>query len=124
MRTSIYNYLLIYIQGLHEISPLAKRILPNIETLSRHLKALSLAGNRFTRLPDSLVKLSALEVLDFSGNKELQILSPLTAMVSAMPAVRIIDFRGVHKEKQTSYWYVRNDVHLFLSHTIVSLKFF
>lgn len=58
--------------GVEQISSFAKRILPSLEGLTR-LKALSLGGNRFTRLPECLAKLTTLEVIDLSGNKELQV---------------------------------------------------
>lgn len=41
-----------------------------------------------------------------AGNKELQVLGPLTSMLAAMPNVRVMDFRGVHKEGGTAYWWV------------------
>ena len=50
-----------------QVSIHAKRILPSLEPLGKNLKALSLGNNRFTRLPDCLLKLTALEVLDFNG---------------------------------------------------------
>lgn len=50
-----------------QISQFAKRILPNLEPLAPRLKALSLANNRCTRLPDCLIKLTSLEVLDLNG---------------------------------------------------------
>lgn len=72
--------------------------------MSAKLRILSLADNRFTRLPDCLVKLTALEILDFNKNKELQILGPLTNLLATMANIRIMDFRGVHKERGTAYW--------------------
>eukprot|EP00195_Chlamydomonas_chlamydogama_P015429 CAMPEP_0202896172 /NCGR_PEP_ID=MMETSP1392-20130828/5216_1 /ASSEMBLY_ACC=CAM_ASM_000868 /TAXON_ID=225041 /ORGANISM="Chlamydomonas chlamydogama, Strain SAG 11-48b" /LENGTH=374 /DNA_ID=CAMNT_0049581421 /DNA_START=388 /DNA_END=1512 /DNA_ORIENTATION=- len=90
--------------GDETLSQHAKRILPNLEPLAKNLKALSLARNRFTRLPDFLPKMANMEVLDFSGNKELQVLAPLTPMISAMPRICVMDFREVHKEKGASYW--------------------
>lgn len=38
-----------------------------------------------------------------AGNKELTIPSPLTPLLTALPRVSILDFRGVHKEKG-AYW--------------------
>ncbi|KAG1662435.1 hypothetical protein FOA52_004016 [Chlamydomonas sp. UWO 241] len=80
-----------------------KRTLPDLSALE-HLKALSLGGNRFTRLPECLVKMTALETIDFNGNKELQVLAPLTSLLAALPHIQVLDFRGVHKEKGTAYW--------------------
>ena len=54
-----------------QISPYAKRILPNLDSFSSKLTALSLSGNRFTRLPEYMTKLTSLEVLDFSGTFHL-----------------------------------------------------
>eukprot|EP00798_Chlamydomonas_sp_ICE-L_P005104 gene5104-34904_t len=90
--------------GEQVISPHAKRFLPNLEPLGKRLRALSLSHNHFTRLPDCLIKLTAIETLDFSGNKDLQLETPLTAILSSMPHVAVLDFRAVHKEKGFSYW--------------------
>lgn len=82
----------------------AKRLLPNLEPMSSKLRVLSLADNKFTRLPDCLVKLTALEILDFNNNEDMQVLGPLTNVLGAMACIRIMDFRGVHKERGTAYW--------------------
>eukprot|EP00798_Chlamydomonas_sp_ICE-L_P006644 gene6644-3301_t len=86
------------------ISSQARRILPNLAPLGIRLSALSLSDNKFTRLPDCLVKLTAMQILDLSGNKELQLLSPLTPLLAAMPQVSVLDFRAIHKEKGSNYW--------------------
>ncbi|GAX82771.1 hypothetical protein CEUSTIGMA_g10197.t1 [Chlamydomonas eustigma] len=90
--------------GAEQISLLAKRFLPNLEGLSGSLKSISLAGNRFTSLPEMLMKLGSLNTLDFNGNKELQILGPLTGFLASWPGIQVLDFRGVHKDKNSAYW--------------------
>ncbi len=52
-----------------QVSALAKKFLPDLTPLAPSLRALSLAGNRMTRLPDFIVRLVALEVLDVSGER-------------------------------------------------------
>ncbi len=31
-------------------------------------------------------------------------MQPLTPLVAAMPRITIMDFRSVHKERETNYW--------------------
>ena len=50
-----------------QISPHAKRLLPDLTPLAKNLKHLSLSNNRFTRLPELLSKMTCLETLDFGG---------------------------------------------------------
>jgi Leucine-rich repeat (LRR) protein len=45
----------------------ARRQLPDLTPLASNLTALSLAGNKFTRLPTCLAKLTALRTLDMNG---------------------------------------------------------
>ena len=52
--------------GDEQLSTLAKRVLPDLSPLVKNLRSLSLAHNRFTRVPASLAKLTTLEVLDLS----------------------------------------------------------
>lgn len=53
--------------GDEEVSLLAKRVMPDLTPLATNLTALSISGNRFTRVPACLSKLSKLEVLDISS---------------------------------------------------------
>jgi hypothetical protein len=51
------------------------------------------------------IQYSFLRLLFFmTGNKELQILGPLTGFLSSWPYIQVMDFRGVHKDKNTAYW--------------------
>ncbi|KAK9820853.1 hypothetical protein WJX81_004021 [Elliptochloris bilobata] len=81
---------------------LVRRLLPPLERLTS-LTALNLANNLFTRVPAALGRLSALEFLDISGNPELQVLAPL-AVLLGLPALRVVDLRGLHEEPALGYW--------------------
>lgn len=51
------------------VSTTAKRMLPDLTPLAGSLTALSLANNKFTRLPPCFAKLTNLRVLDLSGKR-------------------------------------------------------
>ncbi|KAL3155844.1 hypothetical protein ABBQ32_012854 [Trebouxia sp. C0010 RCD-2024] len=76
--------------------------LPDLSRLSR-LTALNLSDNRLTRVPPMIGKLKQLKMLDLSCNQELQVASPLTTL-QALPAIKLVDLRGVHEEPDVGYW--------------------
>ncbi|KXZ44866.1 hypothetical protein GPECTOR_61g819 [Gonium pectorale] len=81
----------------------ARRVVPDLSPLAPSLRSLSLAANRFTALPEWLPRMSRLEHLDVSYNKDLHILAPLTGL-AALPHLRLLDFRAVHVTADESYW--------------------
>ncbi|KAG2447702.1 hypothetical protein HYH02_007162 [Chlamydomonas schloesseri] len=79
------------------------RSVPDLAPLGRRLRSLSLSNNRLGLLPEWLPKMTRLEHLDLSYNKELHIRAPLTGL-AALPHLALLDFRHVHVVDKTPYW--------------------
>ncbi|GIL67062.1 hypothetical protein Vafri_20496 [Volvox africanus] len=82
---------------------LARHALPDLQPLAPCLRSLSLSNNRFTQLPDWLYRLTRLEHLDVSYNRDLHVRAPLTGLAS-LPYIRLFDFRAVHVSKDKDFW--------------------
>ncbi|PNW82446.1 hypothetical protein CHLRE_06g279300v5 [Chlamydomonas reinhardtii] len=81
----------------------SSRTLPDLTPLARSLRSLSLSCNRLGLLPEWLPKMTRLEHLDLSYNKDLHIRAPLTGL-AALPHLVLLDFRHVHVVEKTAYW--------------------
>lgn len=80
-----------------------KRLFPDLRGLMS-LRVLSVSQNHLTRLPETMLHLRSLQIIDFSGNKDLKIQAPLTNFLQSLPNITLLDFQGIHIEEGSTYW--------------------
>ena len=83
-----------------EVAP--TRRLPDLGALTQ-LTGLNLSDNCLRSVPPMLSRLARLRHLDLSGNGALQVAAPL-AVLASLPALAVVDLRGVHADAGLGYW--------------------